>query len=459
MVNTLAGDQVRLNIQSNAGNSMDDKSHEFFVVGQARGEVRYISKVVYKGKPVNISIPKKHFPAGIAQVTIFDNSGNAACERLIFIHPKEIARRITMDVVKSNEGSDIVYTIRLKDTEGKPAAGNVALSMYENVDVNGLKIWDENILSNLLLTSDLKGKVENAPDYFSEENQEAAMNIDLVMMVNGWRRFVWKEILAGQFPVLLFSPSEGVKVNEASTTTLRPAQLNLTDKAFLFALNEEYDPKLIRKNTRDAQKLDATTSSTPSNTIVVDPNSYSYSNLVEFMKGRVAGVTVMESGIRIRGVNSINSGLDPLILQDNMPIPFSSMKTISPKEVSTIEVLKGPDASLYGVRGANGVIIIHMRTATDDLNRASIQLPDPLPERIISFHKEREFYVPVYDSWDNKPSDFNVPRSVFWKPNIEIDSTGQAMVRIKPRDNINNLKTSVEGLAADGSVLYYESAN
>jgi TonB-dependent SusC/RagA subfamily outer membrane receptor len=457
MANTLAGDQVRLNIQSNAGNAMDDLSHDFFVVGQARGEVRYISKVVYKGKPVNITIPKKHFPAGIAQITIFDNSGNAACERLIFIHPKEIARRTTIDVLKSNEGSDIVYTIRLKDTEGKPVAGNVALSVSENVDIRGYKIWNENIITNLLLTSDLKGKVENVTDYFSETNQEAAMNIDLVMMVNGWRRFVWKEILAGQFPVLLYAPSEGVKVNEASTTTLRPAQLNLSDKAYFFALTEEYDSKIIRKNTREAQKLNAATPSTPSNTIVIDPNSHSYSNIVEFMKGRVAGVTVMESGIRIRGVNSINAGLDPLILQDNIPIQFSSMKMISPKEVSTIEVLKGPDASLYGVRGANGVIIIHMRTAADDLNRASALLPDPLPERIISFHKEREFYVPVYDSWDFKPADFNVPRSVFWKANIAIDSTGQAVIRIKNRGDISSLKTSVEGLAADGSVLYNES--
>lgn len=457
MANALAGDQIRLNIQSNAGNSMDDKSNEFFVVGQSRGEVRYISKIVYKGKPVNINIPKKHFPAGIAQITLFDHSGNAACERLVFIHPKEIARRTTIDVVKSNEGSDLVYTINLKDSDGKPAAGNIALSMSENLDIKGLSVWNENILTNLLLTSDLKGKVENATGYFSETNQEAAMNIDLVMMVNGWRRFVWKEILAGQFPVILFSPSEGVKVNEPLTTSLQATQLNLTDKAYYYALNESYDPKLIRKNTRDAQKLNTAAPSTSSNTIVVDQNSYSYSNIVEFMKGRVAGVTVMESGIRIRGVNSINAGLDPLILQDNMPIQFSSMKMISPKEVASIEVLKGPDASLYGVRGANGVVIIHMRTAADDLNRTASQLSNPLPERIISFHKEREFYVPVYDSWDNKPSDFNVPRSVFWKPNIAIDSSGQAVIRIKNRGDINSLKTSVEGLAADGSVLYYEA--
>lgn len=456
MANAIAGDQIRLNIQSNIGTQMDEKNNEFIIVGQSRGEVRYIAKVVYKGKPINTSIPKKHFPAGIAQITIFDGLGTAVCERLVFIHPKE-KPKTTVDVEKATEGGDLVYKIQLKNSEGKPTSGNVALSLTENIEKK--EKWNENILANLLLTSDLKGRVENANYYFDEGNAEALMNIDYVMLVNGWRRFVWKEIMANQFSPLLYSPSEGIQKDEVYVTNLKPVSINLSAKAYGVPVNEQYDSKIIRKNTRDAMKPGNSKGEFAANKEIIDPATNSYSNLVDYMKGRVAGVTVSDYGIKIRGINSINSGTDPLILQDGSQIGFGELRNISPKEVSSIEVLKGSDASMYGVRGANGVILIKMRTGGDYLKSTYESTPVQSSERIITFYNAREFYVPAYDAWDKKPSEFNVPRSVFWKPNIAIDSTGTALVRFKNRGDVTNIKASIEGMAADGSILHFESAN
>ncbi len=459
MANTIAGDQLRLSIQTNAINQMDEKSNEFFIVGQAGGEIQYISKALYKGKPVNVVIPKKLFPAGIAQITIFDYQTNPVCERLVFIFPKETENRTSMEVVKTNEGNDFIFKIQLRDKLGQTSAGNLSLSLSENVEINDFQRWNENILSNLLLTSDLKGKVENATQYFDETNPQSPVDLDLVMMINGWRRFVWKDILAGQFPVLLYTPSLGLRPDEVFSTSVKPFSPNISDKAFESVLNEQYDPKQIKKNTRGAQKTNALATSRNPNVLTIDQNSSSYSDMVEYLKGRVAGVTVAADGIRIRGVNSINSGLDPLILQDGVEIGFNTLKTISPREVTSVEVLKGPDASLYGVRGANGVIILHMRKGGDPFEDVPAAVNEPSFERMIGFSQTREFYVPAYDSWERKPSEFNVPRAVYWKPDITVGSDGTAVIRVKKPVGVTKVKASIEGLASDGSVLFYQLAD
>lgn len=451
MAGTVAGNQIRINIQAKLENPSNEKN-EIILVAQSRGEIRYISRIVVKG-PVNTSIPKKYFPAGITQLTLFDNQGSPVCERLVFIHPDETEKRTTMDVTGSVAGNDLEYKIRLRDKEGKPVHGNVSLSVTENVK-DSVNPGSGHILSNLLLTSDLKGKIKNASEYFNEKNSEARLNLDYVMLVNGWRRFVWKEVLTGQFPRLFFSPSMGVSSDlPTNGVALQPASLSFTEKAIFYPLNEQYDPKTVRKNTRELKSTAPLTPKDP-NTVYIN-NASSYTDMIQYLKGKLAGVAVSDNGIIVRGVNSINSGTDPLILQDNTAIPFSILKTISPKDVASVEVLKGPDASLYGARGANGVLIIHMKTGQETLNDTRMKMSAPTPERVISFYKAREFYVPAYDSWNHKPADYNVPRSVFWKPDIRVDTTGVAVVRFKNRGDVTKLKITVEGIAADGSVLYY----
>lgn len=90
-----------------------------------------------------------------------------------------------------------------------------------------------------------------------------------------------------------------------------------------------------------------------------NPKYDSYPNIYEMIKGEVAGVQVSGKKITIQGVNSINSGTDPLLVVDGMAV--GSIDDISPRMVKSIEVLKGPSASIYGSRGANGVILITLK--------------------------------------------------------------------------------------------------
>jgi len=80
--------------------------------------------------------------------------------------------------------------------------------------------------------------------------------------------------------------------------------------------------------------------------------------------GQAAGVIVGNDkspggnpGVRIRGVTSVFSNNNPLYIVDDVPI--SNINLINPDDIASIEVLKDPSATaMYGIRGANGVMLI-----------------------------------------------------------------------------------------------------
>jgi TonB-dependent SusC/RagA subfamily outer membrane receptor len=88
-----------------------------------------------------------------------------------------------------------------------------------------------------------------------------------------------------------------------------------------------------------------------------------YQDIYDMIRGRVPGVEVSGKSIKIRGSNSLNVSTEPLFVVDGVIV--KEIDDISPETVKSIEVLKGPDASIYGTRGSNGVIVITRRTGKD----------------------------------------------------------------------------------------------
>lgn len=88
-------------------------------------------------------------------------------------------------------------------------------------------------------------------------------------------------------------------------------------------------------------------------------NNVTYRNIYEMIAGRFAGVQVNGNSIQIQGTSSVNLSTEPLFVVDNMIV--SSIDNINPNDVKSIEVLKGSSASIYGSRGATGVIIISLK--------------------------------------------------------------------------------------------------
>lgn len=93
---------------------------------------------------------------------------------------------------------------------------------------------------------------------------------------------------------------------------------------------------------------------------VEEKNLGGYPDIGAYLQGRVPGLMVRKSGdtykFTIRGINSINASTDPLIVVDGVPV--EDVNFLNPRDISSVEVLKDASASIYGTRGACGVILI-----------------------------------------------------------------------------------------------------
>lgn len=101
-------------------------------------------------------------------------------------------------------------------------------------------------------------------------------------------------------------------------------------------------------------------------------------SVISGLTGRSAGLDVSSSAdgrsasIRIRGVSSIRSGSNPLIVVDGMPTT-QGISDINPEDILSVDVLKDAAASvLYGSRAANGVILITTRQGESGATRINV---------------------------------------------------------------------------------------
>jgi TonB-dependent SusC/RagA subfamily outer membrane receptor len=90
----------------------------------------------------------------------------------------------------------------------------------------------------------------------------------------------------------------------------------------------------------------------------------SYRNIYDMIRGEVPGVQVNGTSIKIQGASSLMLSTEPLFVVDGMVV--NSIDDIQPYTVKSIEILKGSSASIYGSRGANGVILIKLVGAGDN---------------------------------------------------------------------------------------------
>lgn len=122
------------------------------------------------------------------------------------------------------------------------------------------------------------------------------------------------------------------------------------------------DDETVNIGYGSVKKKNNTTSATQLN---VDNNVVSrYHDIFDYISANVPSVMIVRNNdemprIIIRGIHTILGNTDPLIMVDG--VETNDISTISITEVANISVLKGPECSAYGARGANGVILIRTK--------------------------------------------------------------------------------------------------
>ncbi|MFT7036212.1 MAG: TonB-dependent SusC/RagA subfamily outer membrane receptor [Cyclobacteriaceae bacterium] len=556
---------IKVIIQGTA--EFEEKS--YYILGQSRGRIYFRSKGLIQNRRSIMEIPKSKIPDGIFQITLFDENGLPQCERLVFIDNErgldiEISQRDSL--IESRELVD--FDIKILNAEGNPVIGDFSLSVTDT-DQLSKKSESGNIKSYLLLDSDLKGTIEQPGYYFKNRDKETERNLDLLMLTQGWRRFLWKDILSGRsrrikYPMekgltisgIALNPSDSGPLTNATLATLisdgttvlvgsietdgigRFEMVNLdlkdstrilfnaigegghVEKIKVKLSNQKYsvpakgtgnylgeenigqgelqylklakernaierafaDPKVIildevkiestKQNVRSSNSIHGT----PDDVIKPNPNQV-YMNVFQMIQGQVAGVNVTgNTDIRIR-----NSPGSPLVLLDGMVLiepagSYSSMfqaasggnegggetpvggpgieslLSIPPNDVERIEVLKGPSAGIYGIKGANGVIAIYTKTGAEpyEVKEKESQV---FSLQFDGFYSVREFYTPNYEVTKSDHVKPDRRATLFWNPNIKTDENGRATISFYNSDNGKVFQVDLQGLSESGKPI------
>jgi hypothetical protein len=195
-----------------------------------RNQVKNVQASYLTNNEVNFSLNKDSLGDGISQITLFDSERMPLCERLYFKRPLQ---KLHIGVAAANNPvlpaaiskpsptipdtsaaapappefatrSKIAVTLSTTDQSGLPLSADLSMSVFLIDSLQSVPADD--IISYLLLSSDLKGRVESPQYYFQNTGPEATEALNNLMLTQGWTRFRWEDVLQNKKPYFEFLP-------------------------------------------------------------------------------------------------------------------------------------------------------------------------------------------------------------------------------------------------------------
>lgn len=172
--------------------------------------------------PQEFILPTRKLPAGVLQVSLINRAGNTLCERFVFANP-----RAPLQI--STEGLKEVYApyapirceLQVKNAKGEPVSGVLSVSIRDGVRSDYLE-YDNNIFTDLLLTSDLKGYIHQPGYYFASPSPRKQTELDVLLMVHGWRKYDMSQAIStAPFTPLQLPEAQLVLNGQVKSTILK----------------------------------------------------------------------------------------------------------------------------------------------------------------------------------------------------------------------------------------------
>ncbi|MDE3248271.1 MAG: hypothetical protein KGO82_06425 [Bacteroidota bacterium] len=181
------------------------------IIAYMNQQLVYYAKVNLASSTVTSGmIPTKQLPSGILTITVFDKNLKPLAERITFVnnHDYEFDADAWLPVLNKNKRGLNTLEVMMSDS----IRANLSVSVTD-ADLHVPTPNEDNIISRLLLTGDLRGKVANPYYYFFSTADSASMYLDLVMLTNGWRRYNWDSVFAGHVPKPKFAESNYLSID------------------------------------------------------------------------------------------------------------------------------------------------------------------------------------------------------------------------------------------------------
>ena len=507
----------QVSINTNKTFAADPVAKTIYLIVQSGGKICSSGEHQFEKNEISLNIGKNIFPTGVVQFTLFDGQGNPQCERIAFVNHND-GLRVYSETDKQiySKRDKIELDIETTDYQDNPVGANFAVSVRQK---NEFGQNNSNIENYLTLQSDLHGKIED-PNYYFSGDKNAEKQIDLLMLTQGWRKFLWKDILKDSIAEPKFPNETDLRITGKITKyffgiPVKNARVTLT---LLNKFNDVYTTVSGKKGYYEFLGLDYTdtidvlmevrTASNRKNVLILvdenkdvdskfepfrdfyldtltkkhkieykrplaeeeeDPSKpkdfklHSYAdqtvqftdqmrssgqNVMDVLKSRVPGLTVRNNGSMLRGPSSMLLSNDPLYLVDGVPVDFGTVQSLNVNDIDYVEILKGPSAGIYGMRGANGVIAVYTKKGFY-MKRGEIRF------KMLGYHSAKKFYAPKYTNKDNMPDTEDKRKTILWAPTVKTDEFGKAHLEFYHSDISGEFEIVVEGMDPTGKAGTY----
>ena len=170
--------------------SSEDAPQNISITAKQNGMLCCTAEGTVKGKRV-IKIPTEYFALqGIVEITLFDALKRPVAERLVYVNPeKQLSITATTDQKQYNSRDTGKVRLLVTDTSGKPVKAELAVSVFDKAYL--YQPGHENILSHCFLSEQIRGNIFNPTYYFDEKNEDRLLALDLLLLTQGWRNYVW----------------------------------------------------------------------------------------------------------------------------------------------------------------------------------------------------------------------------------------------------------------------------
>ncbi|WP_207420598.1 carboxypeptidase-like regulatory domain-containing protein [Desertivirga brevis] len=167
-------------------------SQRYYLMGEARGILCYASSFILNKPRATFQIDKKNFPSGIVRFTLAGSDKVVLSQRLLFAdHHDDLALSMETSKTVYKQRDSVSLKVKAQDKTGAPVVGSFSLSVTDD-GLSRPESGKSSIISHLLLTSDLKGYIEDPGYYFEgKKDPEKWKNLDLLLLTHGWASFDW----------------------------------------------------------------------------------------------------------------------------------------------------------------------------------------------------------------------------------------------------------------------------
>jgi hypothetical protein len=247
-----------------------------YLFTQTNQRIKNIQTKVITNGETSFQLDKKDLGDGISGITLFNNLRQPVCERLVFKRPLEnLFIQAKTDQAVYDSRKPVQIELSTSDNNNLAVTGNCSLSVFM---IDSLQhIPEQNIVSYLFLSSDLKGRIESPEYYFTNIDKKTDEALDNLLLTQGWRRFKWNDIFEFKKPFFEFLPEvegpvvNGRIVNKSTGTPVASsgAYLSIPGNDFAFSSATSDAQGIVHFGFKDIYK---------NNAIVVQPAQQKDSN-------------------------------------------------------------------------------------------------------------------------------------------------------------------------------------